>query len=154
MNKHKIYLNMCNDLTPMSKCSKHKVGALIVKNNRIISNGLNGTPSGYINCCDKFKGVDVTVEPGRSMHRDWAENFEIHAEMNAVLFATRNGVNLNNSVLYCSLEPCFNCLKHACVAGVKEIYYSKKHKHNLDTAEAQELIHNLGIKIKYVELHE
>ena len=141
---------MCQDLRALSNCSKHKVGAMIVKNNRIISNGLNGTPSGFINCCDKFHGIDTTVEPGKTQHREWAEKFEIHAEMNAMLFAAKNGVSIDNSILYCSLEPCYNCLKHAVTSGVKEIYYANKHKYNLETPEALELITTLGIKIKHI----
>lgn len=150
MEKHKVYLKMCQDLSNLSKCSKHKVGALILKNDRIISNGLNGSPKGFINCCDKFHDVDTHSEPGKSLHRDWAEKFEIHAEMNAILFAAKHGVNLENSTLYCSLEPCYNCLKHAVTVGIQEIYYGKKHKHNLESPEALDLIQQLGIKIAHI----
>jgi len=152
MENHKVYLKMCQDLSILSKCSKHKVGALLVKNGRIISNGLNGTPPGFINCCDKFHNIDTHNEPGRTKHRKWAEELEIHAEMNVLLFAAKNGVNTNNSILYCNLEPCFNCLKHAIMAGVKEIYYSKKHKYNLETLNAIDLINAFKIKITHIEI--
>ena len=152
MEKHKVYLKMCQDLSNLSKCSKHKVGALLVKDDRIISNGLNGTPSGFINCCDKFSGIDVTIEPGKSMHRVWAEKFEIHSEMNAMLFAAKSGVSLDGAVLYCNLEPCYNCLKHAVTVGIREIYFSNKHKYNLETSEALELINTLKIKINHIDI--
>lgn len=150
--KHITYLRICDDYSILSKCAKHKVGSLIVKNDRIISNGVNGTPSGYTNCCDKFHGLDTKQEPYRSEHKNWAEIYEVHAEMNAILFAVKNGVDINGGILYCNLEPCFNCLKHAISAGIKEIYYSKKHKYNLDSPEAQNLINTLGIKIKHIEI--
>jgi len=150
MKKHKVYLKMCEDLSTLSKCSKHKVGALLIKNDRIISNGLNGSPSGFKNCCDHFNGIDVHNEPGKSLHREWAEIYEVHAEMNAITFAAKNGVNINNAILYCNLEPCFNCLKHAISCGIKEIYYLKKHKNNLDTNEAKDLISTLKIKIEHI----
>lgn len=152
MQKHKVYLQMCNDLSSLSKCSKHKVGALLVKNDRIISNGLNGSPSGYTNCCDKFQNIDTQSEPGRSEHRKWSLDWEVHAEMNVLMFAAKNGVNTNNSVLYCNLEPCYNCLKHMVMAGVKEIYFSKKHKYNLETPEALDLINTLGIKVTHINI--
>lgn len=152
MKKHKVYLKMCQDLSNISKCAKHKVGALILKNDRIISNGLNGSPKGFTNCCDKFHGIDTHSEPGKSLHRDWAEKFEIHAEMNAILYANRCGTNLEDSILYCNLEPCYNCLKHAVTVGIKEIYYANKHKSNLESQEALDLINQLGIKIEYIKL--
>ena len=151
-SKHKTYLKMCEDLAVESKCSKHKVGALLVKRGRIVSNGVNGTHSGYINCCDHFHGVDVHAEPGRTEHRVWSEIHEIHAEMNAILFATREGVKLDGASLYCNLEPCFNCLKHAITAGITHIYYAKKHKSNIDTEEAKNLINTLNIKITHIEI--
>jgi len=152
MKQHTVYLKMCQELSTLSKCSKHKVGAILVKNNRIISNGLNGSPAGFINCCEKFHGIDTHSEPGKSLHRVWSEKFEIHAEMNAILFAAKSGVNTNNTILYCNLEPCFNCLKHAITAGVKEIYYAQTHKHNLKSPETLELINDLGIKIEHISL--
>lgn len=145
---------MCDELSNLSKCAKHKVGALLVKDNRIISNGLNGSPSGFINCCDKFEGCDTHIEPAKSIHRDWAEKFEIHAEMNAMLYAAKHGVALNGTTLYCNLEPCFNCLKHAITVGVREIYYKHKHKYNLDSSAAFLLINKTGIKIIHLKENE
>ena len=142
---------MCEDLANLSKCSKHKVGALLVNDNRIISNGLNGTPSGFINCCDKFANCDTHTEPARSAHREWSEKYEIHAEMNAMLFAAKHGVALNNSILYCNLEPCFNCLKHAITVGIKQIYYKHKHKNNLNNVEVFLLKKKTGIKIEQIQ---
>lgn len=143
---------MADKLSNISKCAKHKVGALIVKDGRIVSNGVNGTPSGFTNCCDKFHDSDLHIEPKRTEHREWAEIYEIHAEMNAILFAGKKGVRLENATLYCNLEPCFNCLKHAITVGIKTIYYSKKHKSNIESEEALNLINKLNIKIIHIEI--
>lgn len=149
---HIVYLKMCQELSELSKCSKHKVGALLVKNNRIISNGLNGSHKNMVNCCDKFHGIDTHSEPGKTQHRKWAEINENHAEHNVIAFAAKNGINIDNTTLYCNLEPCFNCLNLAVSSGVKEIYYSTIHKQNLNSSEALEMIRKLGIKIEHIPI--
>jgi dCMP deaminase len=152
MLKHKVYLKMCFELSTMSKCVKHKVGAMIVRESRIISTGVNGTPSGFVNCCDHFSSHDMGNREHSAAHRVWSKIYEIHAEMNAILHAARKGLSVEDAVIYCTLEPCFNCLKHIIAAGISEVYYANKHCGNLDSAEAREMIEQLGIKIEHIQL--
>ncbi len=146
--KHQIYLNMCSEMSNLSKCRKHKVAAILVKNNKIISTGVNGTASGSENCCSKFHGVDLAEEPYRSEHREWSKLHEQHAEMWAIIRAGYE--NTVGSTLYCNLEPCDNCLKHAIISGVKEIYYTHKHSGNTIDSKVNKLVESLEIKIQHI----
>lgn len=147
MKEHKIYLSITKSISELSKCEKVKVGCLIVKDGRIISTGINGTPTGHINCCDKFNKTERPDELINN-HSEWSIKHEIHAEMNAILFATRNGIQIpKNSILYCTHEPCDNCLKHIVALGINEIYFIHSYHNNIT-----ENIFNIKItQIKNVE---
>ena len=88
MLSDEIFLNIAKEIAKGSKCVSIHVGCVIEKNNRILSTGYNGTPSGYMNCHDHWKG-EYTHE-----HHEWSIKYEIHAEMNALLWAARNGISV------------------------------------------------------------
>ena len=81
-----------------SNCVKYKVGAVIVKDNRIILQGYNGTISGFLNCSEKFKCLDLSNEENRDLHHKWSSAFEIHAEMNIISYAAKKGISLENTL--------------------------------------------------------
>jgi len=116
----KIFLEMAEVLSKESHCVSRKVGALIVKDERIVSIGYNGTPAGYVNCDDEFnlRGPQ---------HSKWSSKYEIHAEMNAILYAAKNGIKVHGSTLYCTLQPCWQCSKNIIQAGVQKVVFSKKY---------------------------
>ena len=147
MENRAVYLRICEELAALSKCVKHRVGALIVNHNRIVSTGVNGTAPGSMNCCDEVAAVDVSLEPHRSMHRKWSAMYEVHAEINAIV---RAGRDAEGGTMYCTLEPCFDCLKAMLAAGIHEIYYAKKHKQNLDDPEVQNFITSQGVTVKHI----
>lgn len=123
---------MCHDLAGLSKCRKIKVGCMIVNNGRIISTGVNGTPKGICNCTDHFinhSDVEFLQE-----HSAWSMDNEVHAEMNALLYAAKTNVEVTSDcVVYCTLEPCNNCLKHIAATGIKDIYFGQYyHRNTLD----------------------
>lgn len=120
---------MARDYAKMSKCRKIKVGCMIVNNGRIVSTGVNGTPKGTCNCTDHFYAHNE--EQFLKEHRDWANEHEVHAEMNALLYAAKSNVEVTSDcILYCTHEPCNNCLKHIAVTGIKQIYYIEKYYNN------------------------
>ncbi len=119
-----IFLKIAQDIATWSKCVSMHVGAVIVKDNRIVSTWYNGTPSWYINCHDYWKWK-YTKD-----HHDWSANHEIHAEMNAILWAARKWNSIEWSTLYCTHEPCLNCTKNIMASGIEKIVYLEKHKHN------------------------
>ena len=104
-----------------SKCVSKQVGAVIAKNKRIISTGYNGTPTGFKNCRDQFPDYDHTKD--REEHHIWSKMYEVHAEMNAIAFAARNDIGIEDAEIYTILQPCDDCLKNIIAAGIKKIYY-------------------------------
>jgi dCMP deaminase len=102
-----------------SKCVSHKVGAIIAKNERIISTGYNGTPPGFTNCNEVFDKNNFN----REEHHKWSKVYEVHAEMNAIAFAAKYDIGIEGSEIYTILQPCDDCLKNIIAAGIKKIYY-------------------------------
>ena len=115
----KMFLDIAEIIAQQSKCVSFQIGALLVLDGRIISNGRNGTPSKFINCNEKFNIDDFN----RDEHHEWSNKFEVHAEMNALMFALRHGISTNGATLYSTYQPCHNCLKHIISAGIVEIVY-------------------------------
>ena len=113
------FLKIARVVAESSSCISLKVGALLVRDNRIISSGYNGTPPGFSNC-------NTVHSCSGPEHSEWSQNHEIHAEMNAILYAATSGVSITNTALYCTHEPCNNCLKHILGTGpdgIKSVIY-------------------------------
>lgn len=148
LSKHVIFLNIAKEISKMSKCVSFKVGALIVKENRIISTGYNGTPAGYVNCSEVFSvGFD------RNTHHDFSENFEIHAELNSILCAARNGINISGSILYSTLQPCNDCLKMICNSGIKEIFYANEYDKFVMNRSIKDMLDKCGVSIMKIQIN-
>ena len=123
MISDKNFLNIAKELSFASKCVSKQVGAVIVKDGRIISTGYNGTPAGYQNCSDFWDGK-YTKD-----HHDWSKTYEIHAEMNAIIWAARKGISIEGATIYVTLEPCSECSKNLIASGIKRIVYEKSYEH-------------------------
>ena len=149
MNADKIFLLIAEQLAQFSKCRAFKMCALIVKNGKIISTGINGTPSNTINCCDIFKPFDPNLDlEVRKQHHDFADKFEIHAELNAIINAAFNGINVSGGTMYITNLCCFNCLKHIIAAGIKRIVY----KNDYDKGAKNDEFIDVFLKRSGVEL--
>ncbi|WP_458700333.1 deoxycytidylate deaminase [Sulfurospirillum sp. 1307] len=123
MLNDKNFINIAHEIARASKCVSKQVGAVIVKDGRILSTGYNGTPSGYVNCCDYWDGK-YTNE-----HHEWSKTYEIHAEMNAIIWAAREGISIKGATIYVTLEPCSDCSKNIIASGIKRIVYDKSYEH-------------------------
>ena len=141
MLSDKNFINIATELATASKCVSKQVGAVIVKNGRILSTGYNGTPSGYTNCCDHWND-EYTSE-----HHEWSKTYEIHAEMNAIIWAAREGISIDGSTIYVTLEPCSECSKNLIASGVKRIVYAKEYEHN-NSATISKFIKDNGVIIE------
>jgi len=119
----KNFINIAHELASASKCVSKQVGAVIVKDGRILSTGYNGTPAGYTNCCEYWNG-EYTSE-----HHEWSKTYEIHAEMNAIIWAAREGISIKGATIYVTLEPCSDCSKNIIASGIKRIVYDKSYEH-------------------------
>lgn len=109
---HITHMRTAYNYANRSHCIKRKVGCIIVKGDRIISIGYNGTPPGWDNCCE---GPD-----GRTMH-----DIVYHAEENAIGKLASSNESGVDAALYSTLEPCSYCAKQIVNAGIKEVYYSE-----------------------------
>ena len=107
-------------LSQKSKCVSKKVGSVIVHDDRIISMGYNGTPSGFKNCCDQFNQYDRTQ---REEHHKWSDKYELHSELNSIIFCAKHGINIQGSEIYVTLFPCDQCIKNLIQSGIMKIYY-------------------------------
>ena len=144
MLSDKNFINIAFEIASASKCVSKQVGAVIVKDGRILSTGYNGTPAGYTNCCDHWNG-EYTKE-----HHDWSKTYEIHAEMNAIIWAARKGISIEGATIYVTLEPCSECSKNLIASGIKRIVYAKRYEYNESDVISQFLKDN-GVAIEQIE---
>ncbi len=144
MDKNIIYMNIAKEVAKLSHCVSHKVGVILVKDGRILSTGINGTPKGFKNCDSIFEEKRFD----RVKHHEFSENYEIHAETNAILFAAENGISIKDSTMYSTLHPCNNCLKMICNSGIKTIYYLDEYDLFKRDQFANDMLDMCGITIK------
>ena len=110
----KAYLKMALEWGKLSHCKRKQVGALIVKDRMIISDGFNGTPTGFENCCEDENG---------------ATKWEVlHAEANAILKVASSTQSAKDATLYITLSPCTQCSKLIHQAGIKRVVYANAYK--------------------------
>ncbi|MFA6192942.1 MAG: dCMP deaminase family protein [Sulfurimonas sp.] len=137
------FINIATELAKASKCVSKQVGAVIVKEGRILSTGYNGTPAGYINCSEHWNG-EYTSE-----HHNWSKTYEIHAEMNAIIWAARKGISIENATIYVTLEPCSECSKNLIASGIKRIVYAKAYEHT-HSETISKFIKDNGVSIEKI----
>ncbi len=138
MDKQKIldyrYLKMASIWAENSYCTRRKVGALIVKDKMIISDGYNGTPSGFENICEDSNGV--------------TKPYVLHAEANAITKIARSGNNSDGATLYVTAAPCIECAKLIIQAGIKRVIYSEPYR----LSDGIDLLKRAGINIEYIDI--
>ena len=110
----KAYLKMALEWGKLSHCKRKQVGALIVKDRMIISDGFNGTPTGFDNCCEDENGTTK-----------WEV---LHAEANAILKVASSTQSAKDATLYITLSPCTQCSKLIHQAGIKRVVYANAYK--------------------------
>jgi dCMP deaminase len=123
MLNDKNFIKIAQEIATASKCVSKHVGAVIVKEGRILSTGYNGTPAGYINCREHWDG-NYTPD-----HHEWSKTYEIHAEMNAIIWAARKGISIEGATIYVTLEPCSECSKNLIASGIERIVYLNPYEH-------------------------
>lgn len=123
------YLKMALEWGKLSYCERKKVGALIVKDRMIISDGYNGTPSGFENICEDEEG-----------YTKW---YVLHAEANAILKVASSTQSCKGATLYITLSPCKECSKLIHQAGIKRLVYIKKYS----DASGIEFLEDAGVEI-------
>lgn len=126
------YLKMAHIWAENSYCKRRQVGALIVKDKMIISDGYNGTPSGFENVCEDENNV--------------TKPYVLHAEANAITKIARSGNNSDGATLYVTAAPCIECAKLIIQAGIHRVVYNEKYR----IEDGINLLRRAGIEVKYV----
>ena len=130
----KAYLKMALEWGELSYCKRRKVGALIVKDKMIISDGYNGTPTGFENICEDDEG-----------YTKW---YVLHAEANAIAKVSSSTQSTKGATLYITLSPCRDCSKLIFQSGIKRVVYNKKYK---DTS-GLEFLEKAGVETCFVSI--
>lgn len=130
----KRYLRMACIWSENSYCKRRQVGALIVKDKMIISDGYNGTPSGFENVCEDESNVTYP--------------YVLHAEANAITKIARSNNNSEGATLYVTDSPCIECAKLIIQAGIKRVVYSRQYR--LD--DGLQLLKKAGIEVVYLNI--
>ena len=129
------YLRMARIWAENSYCKRRQVGALVVKDKMIISDGYNGTPSGFENICEE---------------NDITKPYVLHAEANAITKLARSSNNSDGSTLYVTASPCIECAKLIIQAGIKRVVYSEKYR----LEDGLDLLKRANIEVIYINPNE
>ena len=130
------YLRMARIWAENSYCQRRKVGALVVKDKMIISDGYNGTPSGFENVCED---ADNVTKP-----------YVLHAEANAITKLARSNNNSDGSTLYITDSPCIECAKLIIQAGIKRVVFAQKYR----LVDGLELLQRANIELLHINPDE
>ena len=143
-----IFMNLATDLALRSHCVKAQVGAVLTKDTRIISIGYNGPPAGTHNCDEEWP------ETGCPRDARGSCSLALHAEENAILYAVKNGANLEGSTLYTTLSPCLPCARLIFSAGIKHVYFMKSYAEykGLPSDEGVDFLNRFGVKAEKFEV--
>lgn len=129
----KRYIRMATVWAENSYCKRRQVGALIVKDKMIISDGYNGTPSGFENICEDENNV--------------TKPYVLHAEANAITKIARSGNSSEGATLYVTASPCIECSKLIIQAGIRRVVYSEQYR----LEDGIELLKRAGIEVLYID---
>ena len=129
----KPYLEMAEVWAQNSYCKRRKVGALLVKDRTIISDGYNGTPSGFENICEDENGV--------------TKPYVLHAEANAITKVAKSGNSSEGATLYVTASPCSECAKLIIQAGIKRVVYRDAYR----LTDGLDLLVRAGIEVEQIQ---
>ena len=132
----KRYIRMASVWAENSYCTRRQVGALIVKDKMIISDGYNGTPSGFENICEDENNV--------------TKPYVLHAEANAITKIARSCNSSNVATMYVTASPCIECAKLIIQAGIKRVVYSEKYR----LEDGLNLLKRAGVEVIYINPNE
>lgn len=141
----RYFMNIADVVATRGNCIRRKVAAVVVKDNRIVSTGYNGTPPGVPNCCDGGCARCAGDSPSGS---DLGDCICAHAEENAITQAALHGISLKGSTLYSTLNPCLICARMIISSGIREVIYRDEYEFDLQT---KTLFEQAGVKLRRFE---
>ena len=128
------YLRMARIWAENSYCERRKVGAIVVKDKMIISDGYNGTPEGFENVCEDSNRI--------------TKPYVLHAEANAITKLARSSNNSEGATLYVTASPCIECSKLIIQSGIKRVVYGEKYR----LEDGINLLKRAGVDVEYLEV--
>ena len=128
------YLEMAEIWAHNSYCKRRQVGALLVKDRMIISDGYNGTPSGFENICEDENGV--------------TKPYVLHAEANAITKVAKSGNSSDGATLYITDSPCMECAKLIIQSGIRRVVYAREYR----LVDGVDLLRRAGIEVERIEV--
>jgi len=138
-----IFMELAENLALRSHCVKAQVGAVLTKDTRIISIGYNGPPAETHNCDEEF--------PGHGCPRDskGSCSLALHAEQNAILYASKNGANIEGTTLYVTLSPCIACARVIYSMKIKKVFFAKSYAQykGIPNDEGVEFLRKFGVEV-------
>jgi dCMP deaminase len=143
---HQYFMTITRQVAERSTCLRAKVGAVIVRDRNIVATGYNGAPAGLPHCTD----VGCLVYSSRTPSGEMEENCfrTIHAEINAIAQAAKNGASIRDADIYITHTPCIHCMKVLLNTGIRAIYYEREYK--LHTLE--EMLKHTAVTLQRVDL--
>ena len=136
-----IFMNLARDLAKRSHCVKAQVGAVLAKDTRIISIGYNGPPAGTHNCDEEWPEIGCARDARGGC------SLALHAEENAILFAVKNGADLQGATLYVTLSPCLPCARLIFSSGIKKVIFKNSYAEykGLPSDEGVDFLNRFGV---------
>jgi dCMP deaminase len=136
-------MELAQRLAKRSHCVRAQVGAVLTKDTRIVSLGYNGPPAGTHNC------DEVWPETGCARDSKGSCSLALHAEQNAILYATKNNVSMQDATLYVTLSPCIACARVIFTIGIKKVFYMDSYARfkGLPIDEGVEFLRRFGVEV-------
>lgn len=159
VTRDELFSKICYEVSQRSTCLRSQVGALVVRDGRIISMGYNGPVSNMPVCISRPTEGELDSSQRLNVYHAIQDDYycmgpgctrSVHAEMNAIAFAARAGVSVDGCTMYCSMSPCINCAKVIVNSGIKELKYLEDYR---DTSGLR-LLKKVGIKVEKLSLKE
>lgn len=143
-------MELCYNIAAWSSCTKkeRQVGAIIVRDKRILTTGYNGAPSGIFSC--KERGECMRRTQGISSGQQLEKCYAIHAEQNAIIQAAKMGVSVDGATLYCTHQPCVICSKMIINVGIKRVVFQDNYPDEFSV----EMFNEAGVRLDKYEVEE
>ena len=140
------FMTITRQVAERSTCTRAKVGAVIVRDRSILATGYNGSPAGMPHCTEVGCLVYESRNPGGEVEQNCFRT--IHAEINAIAQAAKNGASIKDASIYITHTPCIHCLKVLVNTGIRDIFYEKPYK--LDTVG--DILEHTGVRLHRVTM--
>ncbi|MFM1912804.1 MAG: hypothetical protein RIR51_642 [Bacteroidota bacterium] len=139
-----IFMQLAENLALRSHCTRAQVGAVLTKDTRIISIGYNGPPSGTHNCDEEFGPEGCPRDSKGSC------SLALHAEQNAILFASKNGADVEGATIYVTLSPCIACARVIYTMKIKRVVYLKSYAEykKIPSDEGVDFLRKFGVEVE------